>query len=154
MLQFSKHILCRQTCIQIYLSQIPYEDLRTNELSLCSIYSNNCTYQRKPSVVFVLLSFRETDHIQASWENFNYETKSLLTRCEMQEEAIDLFCFVSPTLVTPHHELSSVSGPLWHCFFFPHLCFPVHFSLFLFCVQTSKNSIKFHAATKMRVLTL
>lgn len=117
--------------MQIYLSQIPYENLRTNELSLCSLFSNNCTYQRRPSVVFVLLSFRETDHIQASWEVFNYENKSLLTRYEMKEQTIGLFSFVSPTLDTLGHKLPSVSSLLLCCFFVHSFMFSCsHFCFF------------------------
>lgn len=93
-LSFSKHILCRQTCIQIYLLQNPYEDLRTNEIALCSLFSNYCTYQRKPPVVFVLLSFEETDHIQASWESYNYKARRLFTRYDRKEQTINLFSFV------------------------------------------------------------
>lgn len=66
---FSKHILCRQTYIQIHLLQNPCEDLRISELALCSLFSNYYTYQRKPSVVFVSLIFREKNYIQASWES-------------------------------------------------------------------------------------
>lgn len=85
-------------------------------------------------MVFVLLSFRETDHIQASREIFNYETKSLLTRYEMKEQAIGLFSFVPPTLVTLHHELPSVSSPLMGCFFLHSFMFSCsHFFVSFLC---------------------
>jgi len=136
-LSFSKHILCRQTCIQIHLLQNPYENLRTNELALCSLFSNYCTYQRKPSVVFVLLSFRETDHIEASWKRCNYETKRLFTQYGMKEQIINLFSFSPSILDTVYHEFTPLLFKDLCCIvsFFIHLYLPVLISLFHFSVS-------------------
>lgn len=107
-------------------------------------------------MVFVLLSFRETDHTQASWEIFNYETKSLLTRYEMKEETIGLFSFVPPTLDTLPHEHPCVSSPVLHCFLLHSFIFSCsHFSVSFLCFgNRTKDSNKFHAAAKMKVLLL
>lgn len=118
-----KNINCVPGCylvsVKPYLLQNPYEDFRTNKLALCSLFSNYCTYRRKPSVVIVLLCFGERDHTQTSWQSKNYENERLFRRCHMTEQTMKLFSFVPSTLDTVHTE-------------FPYVLFSFKFSAALF----------------------